>query len=291
MKSSRRTSGPAQAPSPLDGILAEAMLHHQAGRLVEAERGYRDVLAINPHHANALHWLGVAASQRGDQAEALRCLRQALKLRPDSAVTATTIAHVLLLAGRAEEAANAATQALAITETPQAKALFVQALALSGNAEQLAPSRAMMARAVTERWARPADIARIASQAIMASAVRHTESARPDPLLLALLTAAPVVTTELERHLTQMRRKLLADASVDGRADKRTLELFAALARQCFINEYIFAQGADEIAQVEALCAKLATGEALSPKALKCSPRRHGRNRLRRYWRSRSWSR
>jgi SAM-dependent methyltransferase len=265
MKNSRRGGRPAQAPSWLDGVLAEAIRHHRAGRLAEAERGYRDVLAINPHHADAMHWLGVAASQRGDQTDALRCFQEALRLRPDSAATAANIARVLLLAGRAEEAANAATQALTIAETAQAKALFVQALALSINAEQLAPSRAMMTRAVLERWARPADIARIASQAIMASAARHAESARADPLLLALLTAAPVVTMELERYLTQMRRTLLARARADDRVNKRTLELFAALARQCFINEYVFAQGADEIAQMEVLRAKLAAGETLSP--------------------------
>jgi ubiquinone/menaquinone biosynthesis C-methylase UbiE/Flp pilus assembly protein TadD len=265
MKNSRRSGGPAQAPSPLDGILAEAIRHHQAGRLAQAERDYRDVLAINPRHAGALHWLGVAASQRGDQTEALRCLRQALALRPDSGATATNIAQALLLAGRAEESANAATQALAITETPQAKALFAQALALSRNAEQLDPSRAMMTRAIVERWTRPADIARIASQAIMASAARHAETTRADPLLLALLTAAPVATTELERHLTQMRRTLLARAGAGDRVDIRTLKLFAALARQCFINEYVFAQGADEIADVQALHAKRAAGETLSP--------------------------
>jgi SAM-dependent methyltransferase len=267
MKDSRRGGGPALAPSRLDGILAQAMRNHQAGRLAQAERGYRDVLAINPHHADALHWLGVAASQRGDQNEALRCFRQVLTLRPDSAATAANIAHALLLAGRAEESANAAARALAITEIPQAKALFVQALSLSRNAEQLAPSRAMMARAIVERWARPADIARIASQAIMASAARKEETER-DPLLLALLTAAPVVTTELERRLTQMRRTLLASASANDRVDERALELSVALARQCFINEYVFAQGADEITQVEALRVKFAGGEALSPAQL-----------------------
>jgi trans-aconitate methyltransferase/tetratricopeptide (TPR) repeat protein len=265
MKNSRRGGRPAQAPSPLDGILAEAVRHHQAGRLAQAERDYRDVLAINPRHADALHWLGVAASQRGDQTEALRCLRLALALRPDSGATAVNIAHALLLAGRAEESANAATQALAITETPQAKTLFVRALALSRNAEQLGPSRAMMTRAIVERWTRPADIARIASQAVMASTARHAESTRVDPLLLALLTAAPVATTELERHLTQMRRTLLARAGADDRVDKRALKLFAALACQCFINEYVFAQGADEIAGVQALQAKRAAGETLSP--------------------------
>src|SRR3954462_12802533 len=264
MKNSRQAGSP-QAPSLLDAVVRESMRHHQAGRLAEAERGYRDVLAIDPCHADALHWRGVAASQRGDHTEALRYFGKALTVRPGSAATATNIAHALLLLGRAEEAANAATQALAIVETAQAKALFVQALSLSTDAEQLAPSRALMARAIMERWTRPADIARIAAQVIMVSAARPDANARPDPLLLALLTAAPIVTIELERYLTQLRRTLLAKANADASVDKRTLALFAALARQCFVNEYVFAHLPDEIAQAQALRARMTAGESLSP--------------------------
>jgi trans-aconitate methyltransferase len=83
--------------------------------------------------------------------------------------------------------------------------------------------------------------------------------------LLALLTAAPIVTMELERHLTRMRRTLLTQASAAARVDNRSLEFFAALARQCFINEYVFAQAADEAAQVQEVRARLAAGETLSP--------------------------
>src|SRR3954447_23067147 len=111
MKSSHQAGSP-QAPSLLDAVVRESMRHHQAGRLAEAERGYRDVLAIDPGHADALHWLGVAASQRGDQNEALRYFGRAWNARPGWAATATNIAHALLLLGRVEEAANAATQAL-----------------------------------------------------------------------------------------------------------------------------------------------------------------------------------
>ena len=42
-----------------------AMLHHQAGRLVEAEQIYRQILAVQPNHADSLHYLGVIAHQAG----------------------------------------------------------------------------------------------------------------------------------------------------------------------------------------------------------------------------------
>lgn len=118
---------------------------------------------------NALHSLGVVASQHGDHAEALRHFRQALALKPDFEAAARNIAHALLMLGRPEEAANASADALAIGETPEAKLLFVQALSLSQDAARIAPSRAMIVRALSERWARPADLARIAAQVLVVS--------------------------------------------------------------------------------------------------------------------------
>jgi Flp pilus assembly protein TadD len=38
---------------------------HQAGRLNEAEGLYRQILAVDPNHADGLHLLGVMAHQRG----------------------------------------------------------------------------------------------------------------------------------------------------------------------------------------------------------------------------------
>ena len=64
-----------------------------------------------------------------------------------------------------------------------------------------------------------------------------------DPLLHALLEAAPVTTIEFERFLTCARHALLETASgkqAPDPSDIAALEFYAALARQCFVNEYIF---------------------------------------------------
>jgi hypothetical protein len=45
-----------------------ACQHHQAGRLEEAERLYRQVLAQQPGHAQAMHGLGLLASQAASAA-------------------------------------------------------------------------------------------------------------------------------------------------------------------------------------------------------------------------------
>jgi hypothetical protein len=76
------------------GVLMEASLHHQtAGRLDEAARGYREVLAQAPKTHDTLHMLGVIELERQDLGEAERLMRAALALRP----TYPTIEHNLRL--------------------------------------------------------------------------------------------------------------------------------------------------------------------------------------------------
>lgn len=70
---------PATAESTTDRIDL-AIEHHQAGRLAEAEREYRDILRINPRERDAMHLLGVVAHQSGRQEEAIRLIQQAIIL-------------------------------------------------------------------------------------------------------------------------------------------------------------------------------------------------------------------
>lgn len=52
--------------------------HHQAGRLVEAEAIYRQILQSDPTNHEALHWLGVIAHQMGEDEYALELIKQAI---------------------------------------------------------------------------------------------------------------------------------------------------------------------------------------------------------------------
>ena len=54
------------------------MQAHQAGQLARAERGYRQILAQAPQHAEANHLLGLLCSQQGQHREAVRYLQQAI---------------------------------------------------------------------------------------------------------------------------------------------------------------------------------------------------------------------
>src|SRR5262249_52775050 len=77
-----------------------------------------------------------------------------------------------------------------------------------------------------------------------------------EPLLRELLVSAPVLDLALERFLTMARAALL---EVAGSTDAPTGisdnagEFFCALARQCLITEYVFAQSDDEAHRAEHL--------------------------------------
>jgi predicted TPR repeat methyltransferase len=88
------------------------LLHHRAGRLEEAQAGYRKVLQLQPEHADALHMLGVIAYQGGQHDEALSLILRAGKLMPPNAGVYTNLGNVLQARGQLEEAAAAFSTAI-----------------------------------------------------------------------------------------------------------------------------------------------------------------------------------
>jgi predicted O-linked N-acetylglucosamine transferase (SPINDLY family) len=62
--------------------LVAALAHHQAGRLGEAERIYREVLAREPNNSDALNLLGVLAAQVGRTSESVDLIRRAVDAQP-----------------------------------------------------------------------------------------------------------------------------------------------------------------------------------------------------------------
>jgi tetratricopeptide (TPR) repeat protein len=127
---------------------AVAQRHHQAGQLAQAEQAYRQILAIDPRHADSLHLLGgialqtghneaatdlirkaialnrrvpafhcdlgTALQQQGKLDEAAKSYRQALALRPDYAEALNNLGNVLADQGKVDYAAKAYRRALAV---------------------------------------------------------------------------------------------------------------------------------------------------------------------------------
>lgn len=76
---------------------------HRAGRLAEAEAGYRELLASNPEDAEVLHLLGILRGQSGDREEALQLVQRAIEHDPDRDVFQHTLGEMHLHAGRLDE--------------------------------------------------------------------------------------------------------------------------------------------------------------------------------------------
>ncbi len=64
-----------------------------------------------------------------------------------------------------------------------------------------------------------------------------------DALLLALLTSAPNTDIPLERFLTMLRGAMLRELAHNSDTDSQAEHFAAALAQQCFINDYVFLPG------------------------------------------------
>lgn len=92
---------------------AEALEHHKAGRLAEAERLYRLICAADGNHAAALHRLGVVAHQLG-RSDAAQILQRAAALRPQLADIHNDLGVVLGSQGRFAEAAPCFARAVSL---------------------------------------------------------------------------------------------------------------------------------------------------------------------------------
>ncbi|APA87424.1 tetratricopeptide repeat protein [Paraburkholderia sprentiae WSM5005] len=65
-----------------EAIFRAAFDAHQGGHLLEAEEGYRRVLAHEPRHADALHLLGLVHASRRALPEAAALMQQAIAIAP-----------------------------------------------------------------------------------------------------------------------------------------------------------------------------------------------------------------
>jgi Flp pilus assembly protein TadD len=71
-----------QTSAEFRALVADAMTHFQAGRLAEAESGYRMALAIAPGDPAVMHNLGVAMAAQGHHRAAIDCFEEALRAEP-----------------------------------------------------------------------------------------------------------------------------------------------------------------------------------------------------------------
>jgi protein O-GlcNAc transferase len=95
-------------------LFAHAVACHQAGRLAEAESHYRQVLAIDPDHAETHHYLGILASQVGRGDIAIAMIANAIALKGLEPSFHDSLGNAFKSQGRLDEAAASHRRALAL---------------------------------------------------------------------------------------------------------------------------------------------------------------------------------
>src|SRR5690242_16503787 len=203
------------------GTLQAGMVHHDAGRLAEAEAAYRRVLALVPDRPDALVLLGAAVKDQGRFDEAIAAFRRAAERAPDYPPAWLNLAWTLEEQGRLDDALGPYRRALEIDDRPGLRARFAHCAA---NAVRLPGDRGfpeLVTRALSEAWTRPADLARTAIRLIPVDAApafdaRALAALSRDRLLLALLESAQVCEPGFEKFLTRARRALVEAASADA---------------------------------------------------------------------------
>jgi len=243
------------------------VLSASQGRLEDAANSLRRAAEIKPDYVQAHQTLGRVLSGLGQLDAAHASLRRALSIEPTSEEILYELATILVSRGNSPEALLLVVPALERAPTWTIKVAFVNCVARTRFATNDPRIRQALTTAITEPWGLPyqlcppalslimldpriADCVRLANtswparlpKAVLLSAVGLSALAA-DPLLHAVLETAPVTTMEFERFLTCTRHALLEIASREQApepSDIAALPFYAALARQCFVNEYIF---------------------------------------------------
>ncbi len=98
----------------VEQALRVAVQHQQAGQLPQAESLYRQILAQQPNHVDALHLLGVIAAQVGRNDVAVDLIGRAIALDPNSPAAHNNFGNALRATGQLDRAIVAYRQAIAL---------------------------------------------------------------------------------------------------------------------------------------------------------------------------------
>ena len=188
--------------------------------------------------------------------DAVRTYRQVLAIDADHAEACNNLGRVLQAQGKAKEAS--AYYARSLELMPQ---LLEQYSGICATLFSLLPQLAEALRRQAAAWPR-----RLSLHDLLGD---NFEAVAANPLFLHLLQSTPVRDVGLERLLTAMRHSLLNTAAAGLPAANHLVSFTCALAKQCFINEYVFALTQQENDQVsllgDAIANALASDVAIEP--------------------------
>ena len=142
----------------------------EQGKLEDAEASIRRALAIAPGFTRALDNLGAMLKDQGRLNEAIAVYRQLLQINPGDVDGLNGLAHALATQGDAARRSRPSFNPCGSGETANAKRIFVDIVKQLRWTNDNAQARHAMARALTEPWARPSELAHTSASLIKQSA-------------------------------------------------------------------------------------------------------------------------
>lgn len=250
------------------------------GLVDAAVASYREALRLRPDLALVHGHLADALALLGRDEEAIAAYAAALAITPAAADLHARIGRAFRRRAQWPQAIASHLQALRLRDDAAHRQEFVQTIRGMHFETPHAEVRAWLIRALDEGWVDAGELLTPATSLVECHpAVREAldrlrrdgRAARlgaallgeiaADGLLLHLLAIDALNSVPLERLLTAVRRQMLADAlepaAHDEPPDEALLRLQAAIAGQCFINEYVYAVDDQEAEQLARLLAQM----------------------------------
>lgn len=223
----------------------------------EAQDICRQILAREPAHVQSLNLLGLMAQAAGDHRGAVKLFAKALAADEANAACHYNAGNSYQASGNRSKAMAHFSRALALGMEGKAVGFILQSPIIAGYVGRLAG-----------QWPRQ----------IATAELFGAEGVRPladDLFLCCAMEATTLSNPQLEMLLGRARAELLrlaGEGGDRGKVDDAVVGFACALARQCFINEYVYetteAESGAAGALRDRLLRDLAAGAAITPLAL-----------------------
>ncbi|MCP1830869.1 SAM-dependent methyltransferase [Bradyrhizobium sp. USDA 4532] len=240
----------------IDGLAAEASRFYAMRRFNEAQEICRQLLAREPGHVQSLNLLGLMAQAAGDHRAAAKMFTKAIASDEVNAACHYNAGNSYQALGNRSKAAAHFSKALALGMDAKAVGFILQS-----------PTVTTYAGRIASKWPLP-----VTSVELFGS-----EGVAPlanDLFLRCAMETTTLASMQLEVLFGYARAELLRLASKPDQddVDDDIVAFACALARQCFINEYVYAQTGAESegagALRDRLLQDLASGAAIMPLTL-----------------------
>ena len=239
-------------------LAAQASHSYRMGRINEAQEICRQILAREPAHVQSLNLLGLMEQASGDHRGAVKMFAKAIASDEVNAACHYNIGNSHQALGHRTKALAHFNKALALGMDEKAVAFILQS-----------PVIAMYVARITGKGPLSAT----------SSELFGAESVIPlakDLFLRCAMETTTLASVQLEALLGHARAELLRLAGEKGGdrgdIDDDIVDFACALARQCFINEYVYVQAGAEgdvaSAVRDQLLGDLASGAAIAPLSL-----------------------